>query len=239
MSALTSCWAGGCASTRSVASIRVHGDRAGGRAASRRRGRRRRAGAAGRGAPDGGGARGRRLGLGRGRVPHCRGRRRRRDPLPRGSRDARADDARPPRARRPRERRAGATGRRAARRAHRPGPRRRPRRGRVARGRGDGARLTIGAAESILRYCVEKGSITVDGVSLTVAGLDGDTFSIALVPHTLEVTTLGGLEPGMPVNLEVDVLAKYVERLLDRGVRLRCRASARHGTAGYGPGTVP
>ena len=84
-------------------------------------------------------------------------------------------------------------------------------------GEGDGARLTIGAAESILRYCVEKGSITVDGVSLTVAGLDGDTFSIALVPHTLEVTTLGGLEPGMPVNLEVDVLAKYVERLLDRG----------------------
>ncbi|HEY7179381.1 MAG TPA: riboflavin synthase [Gaiella sp.] len=81
---------------------------------------------------------------------------------------------------------------------------------------GDGARLSIGAPESILRYCVEKGSITVDGVSLTVAGLDGDTFSIALVPHTLAATTLGGLEPGVPVNLEVDVLAKYVERLLDR-----------------------
>ena len=78
---------------------------------------------------------------------------------------------------------------------------------------GDGARLAIGAAESVLRYCVEKGSITVDGVSLTVARLDGETFAIALVPHTLEATTLGALEPGMPVNLEVDVVAKYVERL--------------------------
>jgi riboflavin synthase len=81
---------------------------------------------------------------------------------------------------------------------------------------GDGARLAIGAAENVLRYCVEKGSITVDGVSLTVAGLDGETFSIALVPHTLEATTLGMLQPGVPVNLEVDVLAKYVERLLNR-----------------------
>ncbi len=81
---------------------------------------------------------------------------------------------------------------------------------------GDGARLEIGAAGSLLRYCVEKGSITVDGVSLTVAGIDGDTFSIALVPHTLSATTLGALAPGTPVNLEVDVLAKYVERLLDR-----------------------
>ena len=81
---------------------------------------------------------------------------------------------------------------------------------------GDGARLTVGAADSVLRYCVEKGSITVDGVSLTVAGLEGETFSVALVPHTLSATTLGGLGPGDPVNLEVDVLAKYVERLLAR-----------------------
>ena len=81
---------------------------------------------------------------------------------------------------------------------------------------GEGARLAIGAAESIVRYCVEKGSITVDGVSLTVAAVDGGTFSIALVPHTLAATTLGRLQPGTPVNLEVDVLAKYVERLLDR-----------------------
>ena len=81
---------------------------------------------------------------------------------------------------------------------------------------GDGARLTIGAADGILRYCVEKGSIAVDGVSLTVAALEGETFSIALVPHTLAATTLGRLSPGSPVNLEVDVLAKYVDRLLNR-----------------------
>jgi riboflavin synthase len=81
---------------------------------------------------------------------------------------------------------------------------------------GDGARLTIGAADGVLRYCVEKGSIAVDGVSLTVAALEGETFSIALVPHTLAATTLGQLEPGAPVNLEVDVLAKYVDRLMNR-----------------------
>lgn len=81
---------------------------------------------------------------------------------------------------------------------------------------GEGARLGVAAPESILRYCVEKGSITVDGVSLTVAGLDSGVFSVALVPHTLAATTLGALGPGDPVNLEVDVLAKYVEKLLDR-----------------------
>jgi riboflavin synthase alpha subunit len=81
---------------------------------------------------------------------------------------------------------------------------------------GDGARLTIGAADDILRLCVEKGSIADDGVSLTVAALEGETFSIALVPHTLAATTLGRLAPGTPVNLEVDVLAKYVDRLLNR-----------------------
>ena len=81
---------------------------------------------------------------------------------------------------------------------------------------GDGARLTIGAADGVLRYCVEKGSIAVDGVSLTVAALEGETFSIAVVPHTLAATTLGRLSPGSPVNLEVDVLAKYVDRLLNR-----------------------
>ena len=79
---------------------------------------------------------------------------------------------------------------------------------------GDGARLAVAAPGSILRYCVEKGSITVDGVSLTVAGLDDTSFAVALVPHTLTATTLGGLGAGDPVNLEVDVLAKYVERLL-------------------------
>ena len=68
----------------------------------------------------------------------------------------------------------------------------------------------------MLRYCVEKGSITVDGVSLTIAALSEDAFEVALVHHTLEGTTLGSLKPGDSVNLEVDVLAKYVERLAAR-----------------------
>jgi riboflavin synthase len=69
------------------------------------------------------------------------------------------------------------------------------------------------APAEIVRYCVEKGSIAVDGTSLTVAATDDSGFAVALVPHTLEVTTLGSLAPGDGVNLEVDVLAKYVERL--------------------------
>jgi riboflavin synthase len=79
---------------------------------------------------------------------------------------------------------------------------------------GEGLRLVVEAPTGILRYCVEKGSITVDGVSLTVAELYDESFGVALVPHTLEATTLGSLAPGREVNLEVDVLAKYVERLL-------------------------
>jgi riboflavin synthase len=78
---------------------------------------------------------------------------------------------------------------------------------------GDGARLWVDPPAEVLRYCVEKGSIAVDGVSLTIAGLDDDGFAVALVPHTLAVTTLGTLEPGSEVNLEADVLAKYVEKL--------------------------
>ena len=77
-------------------------------------------------------------------------------------------------------------------------------------------RLWVEAAPEILRYCVEKGSIAIDGVSLTIAGLRDGAFEVALIPHTLEVTTLGALEPGEEVNLEVDVLAKYVEKLIDR-----------------------
>ena len=80
--------------------------------------------------------------------------------------------------------------------------------------RSAGPTVWIDAPARLLRYVVEKGSITVDGVSLTVAGLDDEGFAVALVQHTLEVTTLGGLESGDRVNLEVDVLAKYVERLL-------------------------
>jgi riboflavin synthase len=89
-------------------------------------------------------------------------------------------------------------------------------RGRVAAlaPEGDGARLRIEASAAILRYCVEKGSIAVEGVSLTVAALADDAFEVALVPHTLAATTLARLGPGDDVNLEVDVLAKHVERLL-------------------------
>jgi riboflavin synthase len=79
---------------------------------------------------------------------------------------------------------------------------------------GDSRRIWFDAPESIVRYCLEKGSIAVDGVSLTVAALDEEGIEVALIPHTLEVTTLGRLEPGDEVNLETDVLAKVVERLL-------------------------
>ncbi len=65
----------------------------------------------------------------------------------------------------------------------------------------------------MLRYIVEKGSIAVDGVSLTVAEVDDEGFAVSLIPETLERTTLGAAEPGRTVNLEVDVLAKYVEKL--------------------------
>jgi riboflavin synthase alpha subunit len=82
---------------------------------------------------------------------------------------------------------------------------------------GDGRRLWIEAPPRVLRYCVEKGSVAVDGVSLTVAELGEDAFAVALVPHTLGETTLAVLEPGDDVNLEADVLAKYVERLLSAG----------------------
>ena len=75
-------------------------------------------------------------------------------------------------------------------------------------------RVWVDAPEGVVRYCIEKGSIAVDGVSLTIAALDDDGFEVALIPHTLAVTTLGRLEPGDEVNLEVDQLAKFVERLL-------------------------
>lgn len=77
-----------------------------------------------------------------------------------------------------------------------------------------GVLMSVEAPESLTRYIVEKGSIAVDGVSLTVAATEGPVFIVALIPHTLEMTTLGLRRPGDRVNLEVDVLAKYVERLL-------------------------
>ena len=77
-----------------------------------------------------------------------------------------------------------------------------------------GVVMNIDVPESLSRYLVEKGSITVDGVSLTVASISAAGLSVALIPHTLQVTTLGLRRKGDTVNLEVDVLAKYVERLL-------------------------
>ena len=74
--------------------------------------------------------------------------------------------------------------------------------------------LRVTVPHDLLRYVVEKGSITIDGVSLTVAAVHDDGLSVALIPHTAEVTTLGRRAPGDAVNLEVDVTAKHVERLL-------------------------
>ena len=91
--------------------------------------------------------------------------------------------------------------------------------GRSSAGQGEEVRVELPA--DLARYVVEKGSIAVDGVSLTVAGVGQGWFSVALVPHTLAATTLGERGPGDPVHLEVDVVAKYVERLVqpwsDRG----------------------
>jgi riboflavin synthase len=75
-------------------------------------------------------------------------------------------------------------------------------------------RIEIAAPDDVLRYVVEKGSIAVDGVSLTVAAVEDESFTVALIPETLERTTLGDAGPGTRVNLEVDVFAKYVERLM-------------------------
>jgi riboflavin synthase alpha subunit len=79
---------------------------------------------------------------------------------------------------------------------------------------GEDVRVWVDAVPELLRYLVEKGSVTVEGVALTVAEVDEGGFAVALVPHTLAETTLASLAGGDPVNLEVDVLAKYVERLL-------------------------
>jgi riboflavin synthase len=73
--------------------------------------------------------------------------------------------------------------------------------------------VRIACGTDVLRYVVEKGSIAIDGVSLTVATVDDSGFTVSLIPETLERTTLGGAAPGRVVNLEVDVLAKYVEKL--------------------------
>jgi riboflavin synthase len=81
---------------------------------------------------------------------------------------------------------------------------------------GDSVLMFFDAPPEVLRYCVEKGSVAVEGVSLTITEVDDRGFGVALVPHTLAETTLGTLRPGDEVNLEADVLAKYVERLVHR-----------------------
>ncbi|HMV49680.1 MAG TPA: riboflavin synthase [Blastocatellia bacterium] len=83
-----------------------------------------------------------------------------------------------------------------------------------AQASGDGWVIRIGFPPELARYIVEKGSITVDGISLTVAALGDTWFEIAIIPHTWKVTNLGALARGAAVNLEVDILAKYVERML-------------------------
>ena len=95
--------------------------------------------------------------------------------------------------------------------------------GRVAERTEDGfaQRVRIEAPDEVLRYVVEKGSIAVDGVSLTVVEVDAQSFTVSLIPETLERTTLGQAEPGSPVNLEVDVLAKYVEKAVKAMVTTR------------------
>ena len=74
--------------------------------------------------------------------------------------------------------------------------------------------VTIGASPEVMRYIVEKGSITIDGISLTVVALGNDWFSVSLIPHTADMTTLGSKGIGSNVNLEGDIIGKYVERLL-------------------------
>ncbi|MBI2325547.1 MAG: riboflavin synthase [Chloroflexi bacterium] len=81
---------------------------------------------------------------------------------------------------------------------------------------GDGARLRFALPKGLARYVVEKGFITLDGVSLTVAALAKATFDVALIPHSARRTTLGSLRAGDLVNVEVDIIGKYVERLLQR-----------------------
>lgn len=80
---------------------------------------------------------------------------------------------------------------------------------------GEGKRLRVRFPEALDRYIVHKGSVTVDGISLTVADIDSGWFDVAVIPHTIEVTVLGQRQAGDKVNLEVDVIAKYVERMLE------------------------
>jgi riboflavin synthase len=91
---------------------------------------------------------------------------------------------------------------------------------------GDGVLVTFAAPPDVLRYTIEKGSICVSGVSLTVTAVDDETFAVALVPHTRAVTTLGRMAPGARVNLEADLLGKYVEKLVGSAALVPSRQSS-------------
>ena len=82
-----------------------------------------------------------------------------------------------------------------------------------------GARVSIRLPGELSRYVVERGSIAIDGVSLTIAAVDDDEITVALIPHTLAVTTLGLAAPGRRLNIEADVIARYVERSMERSGR--------------------
>ncbi|MFD0313699.1 riboflavin synthase [Streptomyces flavalbus] len=92
--------------------------------------------------------------------------------------------------------------------------------------------VRISLPADLARYVVEKGSITVDGISLTVVDAGADHFTVSLIPTTLDLTTLGHKQPGAPVNLEVDIIAKYVERML--GATGQTGQAVRTGQAGHG-----
>jgi riboflavin synthase len=101
---------------------------------------------------------------------------------------------------------------------------------------GDFTLFTFSLSRSLTKYVIEKGSIAINGVSLTVNGCAGERFTVSIIPHTLEVTTLGRLKPGDMVNIEVDIIGKYVEKLLmdksagaESGSRINAAFLAEHG----------
>lgn len=98
---------------------------------------------------------------------------------------------------------------------------------RERRQEGNGIVLTFEAPTDVLRYCIPKGSITVDGVSLTINEVRGRSFSVMIIPHTAKVTTLGIKQPGDTVNLESDLIGKYVERMLQERGHLPPKAELR------------
>jgi riboflavin synthase len=85
--------------------------------------------------------------------------------------------------------------------------------------------ITVSAAPELLKYIIEKGSIAIDGVSLTVASVDNETFRVSIIPHTKDVTTLLRKQPGQEVNLECDMIGKYIEKLMNFGSRPASKSS--------------